>query len=587
MNKKNILLLFLSAIIFQCNTLNANTIVYRSPVPDSHYNLPQTNIIIGYSDYLDAMNLNSEFIKIYGSLSGYHTGKIVLAEKNTRLVFLPDSQFETGEKVTVKLKNDKQSFSFFIRNTGFYEQDFYSISDFSKKYIESKGETNLFGSDSMPNITYVLNGPTASGYIFIANFPNSGIGNPTTLMILNNNTTPVFQMDLARRGYDFDKQNDNLLTYYNEVKKKFFGLNRYYQIVDSFWCQGGYIADLHDLKVLSDGSAWLLSYDAQRVDMSVIVPGGNSNALVKGLIVQKIDANKNLVFQWRSWDHFQITDATHENLLDDTIDYVHGNSIEVDTDNNIIISCRHMDEVTKINTANGNIIWRLGGKNNQFTFTNDTAKFSHQHDAERISNGHLTLFDNGNFHTPHYSRAIEFALNETSPKTATIVWQYRRTPSIYSSAMGNVQRLPNGNTLIGWGISFVTLTEVNPAGNILYELYLPVTMSSYRSFRYDWSPLAGINPVNNESPAEYRLYQNYPNPFNPSTSIKYAIPKSDFVTLKIYDMLGKEVKTLINGRLSAGTYDETFTGDIFPSGIYFYRLTAGGFSETKKMILLK
>ncbi|MCX6163997.1 MAG: aryl-sulfate sulfotransferase, partial [Ignavibacteriae bacterium] len=266
----------------------------------------------------------------------------------------------------------------------------------------------------------------------------------------------------------------------------------------------------------------------------------------------------------------------------------HGNSIAVDTDNNIIISSRHMDEITKINTSTGNIIWRLGGKNNQFTFINDTIGFSHQHDARRINNGHLTLYDNGNFHTPPRSRAIEYVLNETSnPKTATLVWQYRRTPSIYASATGNVQRLPNGNTLIGWGMSNVTLTEVTPAGSIMYELYLPVTMSSYRSFRYEWSPLVGVEPVKNIAPKEFKLYQNYPNPFNPSTNIKYQISNSHFVILKVYNMLGKEVATLVNEFQQAGTYEVIFSGEQLPSGIYFNKLASGDFTDVKKMVLVK
>ena len=143
--------------------------------------------------------------------------------------------------------------------------------------------------------------------------------------------------------------------------------------------------------------------------MSQIVPNGKTNALVTGLIIQKINSEKEVTFQWRSLDHMLITDATHEDLTADRIDYVHGNSIEVDSDGHIIISSRHLDEITKINTVTGAIIWRLGGKNNQFSFVNDTAKFSHQHSARILKNGNLFLFDNGVFHTPQYSRAVEYS----------------------------------------------------------------------------------------------------------------------------------------------------------------------------------
>lgn len=578
----SILFILLLAVPFYGDIL-ANRIQYISPLPGSIYNSEQTGIILGYTDRINTGERNLSDIKVTGSLSGVHTGKIIFAESDTKLLFIPDKFFETGEKVTVYLKKEGYSFSFFIRSVKVNEQDFYSVLD----YPESGREKESMSPDTMPNINVLINGPTASGNIFIANIWNLGGGYPSTLMILNNNGTPVFARDILRRAYDFKKQNDNLLTYYNEVRRKYHGINRYYQIVDSFWCQNGYSTDFHELQVMPNGDAWLMSYDPQWVDMSVIVPGGNTHALVKGLVIQKININKNVVFQWRSWDHFQITDATHENLLDDTIDYVHGNSIEVDTDGNIIISSRNMDEITKINTATGNIIWRLGGKNNQFTFINDTIGFSHQHDARRISNGHLTLYDNGNYHTPHFSRAVEYQLNETAPKTATLVWYYRRTPSIYAFAMGNVQRLPNGNTLIGWGSSYVTLTEVTPAGQIMYELYLPVTMSSYRAFRYEWSPLMGGVPVSNKTPADYKLYQNYPNPFNPNTTIKFRIKDSRFVTLKVFNLLGKEISTLVSEELDAGIYETEFNAPELSSGVYYYRLNAGNFTDTKKMLLVK
>jgi len=91
------------------------------------------------------------------------------------------------------------------------------------------------------------------------------------------------------------------------------------------------------------------------------------------------------------------------------------------------------------------------------------------------------------------------------------------------------------------------------------------------------------------APNEFALYQNYPNPFNPSTSIQYAIANRQFVTLKIYDVLGTEITTLVNEEKPAGVYNVEFRIDNLElsSGIYFYRLQAGDFVETKKMILLK
>jgi len=88
-------------------------------------------------------------------------------------------------------------------------------------------------------------------------------------------------------------------------------------------------------------------------------------------------------------------------------------------------------------------------------------------------------------------------------------------------------------------------------------------------------------------PGDYRLSQNYPNPFNPSTSIEYSIPSESFVELRVYDILGNEVATLVNEQRSAGVYRADFTANNLPSGMYFARITANEFTQVVKMILLK
>jgi len=105
----------------------------------------------------------------------------------------------------------------------------------------------------------------------------------------------------------------------------------------------------------------------------------------------------------------------------------------------------------------------------------------------------------------------------------------------------------------------------------------------------------GINPFitgisskeNNKLPSEYSLSQNYPNPFNPTTNIEYTIIKSGLVTIKIYDLLGNEIATLVNQEKSPGKYQAKFDGAKLSSGVYFYRIETGNFSATKKLVLLK
>jgi hypothetical protein len=223
--------------------------------------------------------------------------------------------------------------------------------------------------------------------------------------------------------------------------------------------------------------------------MSQIVPGGDPAALVTGLVIQEVDVNGNVYFQWRSWDHFEITDATWDiDLTSHWIDYVHANAIDFDSDGNILVSCRHLDEVTKIDFTTGEIIWRFGknAENNQFDFVNDPLGFSHQHDIRKLANGNYTVYDNGNLHAPPFSRAVEYHLDEETME-ATLVWQYEHDPSIYAPLTGGNQKLPNNNRLIGWGgTSPIALTEVNDANQVVFELYLPDSITGYRARKYNW-----------------------------------------------------------------------------------------------------
>lgn len=109
--------------------------------------------------------------------------------------------------------------------------------------------------------------------------------------------------------------------------------------------------------------------------------------------------------------------------------------------------------------------------------------------------------------------------------------------------------------------------------------------SDYATLKY--SVLTAIEPVSSEIPASYMLYDNYPNPFNPNTNIRFAIPVAGYVKLSLFDMLGREVETLVNGNLTAGTYNTAWNASNHSSGVYFYKIQAGNFSEIKKMILVK
>jgi hypothetical protein len=105
---------------------------------------------------------------------------------------------------------------------------------------------------------------------------------------------------------------------------------------------------------------------------------------------------------------------------------------------------------------------------------------------------------------------------------------------------------------------------------------------------YGDTTTTGLEDDNNISfPKEHQLFQNYPNPFNPTTVISYALPVTGFVSLIVYDNLGRVIKTLVNEEQSVGKHEISFNASEFSSGIYFYTLRTGNFTETKKLVLLK
>jgi hypothetical protein len=119
-----------------------------------------------------------------------------------------------------------------------------------------------------------------------------------------------------------------------------------------------------------------------------------------------------------------------------------------------------------------------------------------------------------------------------------------------------------------------------------------VTNEVHENNNMGWAPAIGYGSIVGVEteitvPENYVLYQSYPNPFNPATTIKYSIPKSSIVSLRVYDILGREVEVLLDEHKQAGSYSVQFNASRFASGVYFYRLQAGSFIETKKMILMK
>src|SRR5439155_24300422 len=172
-----------------------------------------------------------------------------------------------------------------------------------------------------PIIVDLVNDPEP-GHVFMAINP-SGATVPGHLVIMDNAAEPIFYRKKPRRTADLRYQHRHL-TFWDYETNQYYAMDSTYTVVDSFATGNGYVTDLHDLQWLPNGHAVLMAFDPQPVRMDRVVACGDSNAIVIGLIIQELDTAKNVVFQWRSWDHIPITDVSScENLCAPQVDYVH------------------------------------------------------------------------------------------------------------------------------------------------------------------------------------------------------------------------------------------------------------------------
>jgi hypothetical protein len=172
---------------------------------------------------------------------------------------------------------------------------------------------------------------------------------------------------------------------------------------------------------------------------------------------------------------------------------------------------------------------------------------------------------------------------QTASESDLSYWQIeRRTAG--SSAYAGLAQVPAANTPSG---HTYTYTDHSAQAGIVHEYRLvDVDMNGVRTTHDDLVCSASITDFGGML-QDYYLADNYPNPFNPETRIAFSLPQACEVQLKVFDIVGKEVATLAQGQLSAGEHSATFQAGNLPSGLYFYTLTAGSFTQTKKMVLMK
>ncbi|MCF8399310.1 MAG: aryl-sulfate sulfotransferase [Bacteroidales bacterium] len=517
------LILLLVLTFFTIGSLAAqNEWIYVSPEPGSEYINPENRIALRTGDLIDIASVNEQMIKLSGTKSGNIPADFKLSKDGKTLIFIPSRNFQYKEKVFVSISKGVRTlegkvlpaltFDFTIKagDNKHLLRAFYQSEE--KERIKLLQSAPLTRSNTKTNINLITYGnyglpqsfpePQVSfmtnphpGYAFCTPRP---VESPTNTyapynLIIDKYGTPLFYREWHMRTSLLQVIPGNRLVYgqFDEEHPEecvFYTMNNKYEHLDTLTMGNGYIPDRHAIYMYANGNHLLISYDAQQINMSKVVPGGNPNATVIGLVIQELDANHNVVFQWRSWDHFEITDAVGISLTAPTVDYVHANSINPTPDGHFVVSCRNMCEVTKINRNTGEIIWRLGkhAKNNTFTIENDPQGFYWQHDAIYYTGDTLSVYNNDTKQGLGISRPMKYIINEEQ-LNAGLVWTYMNIPPVYAPATGSSKLLDKGNMLICWGFTWpVAYTEVNINRIKQWEVEFPENIWQYQVFKDDW-----------------------------------------------------------------------------------------------------
>ena len=363
----------------------------------------------------------------------------------------------------------------------------------------------IVAQDDLPEIRVHVSDNPSEGVIYLAALRRNIEGEnraPRFLLIIDNRGEIVYH-EPAGRVFNFGRASNGLRYYFaftDNGPGQGASNNGVYRMIDDegnivreYEIQGDYPTQAHEFLYLDNGHVMLLSQPLMTVDMRDY--GGHPEALVSEAIIQEQDADGNVVWEWHGWEHVDYTDTSNYAELQseppEAVSYMHVNAFTVDLDGNVILSARRFDELIKIDRETGEIIWRMGGqnsRNNQFNFIDDPlAGFTGQHHVQILENGNILLFDNGNNAEERPARAVEYAIDEDN-RTATLVWSFEDVHGRSTGAMGSVQRLANGNTLIGWGTASpegASVTEVTPEGEVVFAMSLPPDLVSYRAYRFD------------------------------------------------------------------------------------------------------
>ena len=441
-------------------------------------------------------------IRVTGSRTGRHRGSLRGHSDAQGASFVVNRPFRPGESVVVRTR---------VPIAGARNGDFrfrtgrhpgrVNIPDLVLETI-NPGKRRRFHSrrDLRPPLVTVNQAPrpgTWPGHVFVGAKPKlRGRAQAGPMIFDNGGHLLWFHPLKGREAYDFRVQTLDgkpVLTWWQGNHRQGMGsgdivvMDDHYQIIRRIYAGNRYAerADLHEFLITPEGTALVVVYSQVRRDLRSV--GGPRRGIAVDSVVQELDLATGLVlFEWHSVGNVGLKEAFTPVPESRRVpwDYVHVNSVGVDTDGNLLVSGRSTSTVYKIHRRTGRMLWRLGGKRSSFRL-GPGAKFFWQHDARRRADGAITLFDNSAFPPVRKkSRAIALDLDMDTHR-ARLKSTRVHPRGLLTATQGNHSALPNGNAFVGWG-SQRYASEYAGDGTLLWDSRLSLGFESYRAYRSPW-----------------------------------------------------------------------------------------------------
>jgi hypothetical protein len=439
-------------------------------------------------------------VTVTGSRTGAHPGHLAPYAAVQGASFLPDKRFSPGERVAVALQVAGAApitWSF-----GVARRPPRVVASTPRLPRASRRGSQRFVSrpDVYPPRVALSGRPSPDGgVLFVA--PKLGPGarrqrGQTGAMILDRQGRLVWSTPAApgHAFYDFRPETLDaapVLTWW-EGRVNAVGVGRgegvilddAYHVVRHVRAGNGYSADLHEFLLQPDGTAWMTVYFKVASDLRTL--GGRADGALYDAIVQRVDVRTGLVtYEWHGLEQLSPAESYGKPAGGRPYDPFHINSIQPLPDGTMLLSARNASAVYLVDQASGRILWRLGGRRSSFTMGRG-ARFAWQHDARMQPDGTIDMFDNeASPKVGPRPRGLVLKL-DTERRLVSLVAQYVHAGKVLAGSQGNMQRLPNGNQLIGWGAGRL-VSEFTAAGHRIFDLRFPAPVDTYRAYRAPWT----------------------------------------------------------------------------------------------------